>query len=225
MKYHKTLGFTLLAGTILALGMPAAAGKSAGACEADTAKFCKDIKPGGSRIADCLKEHEKELSKTCSERRAQAAEKRAKRADKRAGQAFWRGWNKGEKGGGKRGFGRGGDSDRQGFGARNKGQKGGGVCMGQFSKGFAQGFQRGFKMRGGMAGARGMHGAKGKKGAHARVCAADTEKLCGDIKPGGGRVRGCLLKNMGKLSDGCKARTEKTKKRLEEKGAEKAKTL
>lgn len=219
MKYHKTLGLTLLAGTLLALGMPASAEKSAGACEADTAKFCKDVKPGGGRIADCLKEHEKELSQACSEHRKQAAEKRAKHSGKRGERGFGRAWN-GEKGGG--------DSDRRGFkGAWSKGDKGGGTCMSQYGEGFAQGFQRGFKMRANIGGAKG--GKGGKKGAHkgslTRVCAADTEKLCGEIKPGGGRLRDCLLNNIGKLSDGCKARAEKVKERLEKKSAEKGKEI
>jgi len=34
-------------------------------CAGDAAKFCKDVKPGGGRIANCLKEHEKDLSPAC----------------------------------------------------------------------------------------------------------------------------------------------------------------
>jgi len=37
------------------------------ACEADAKKLCKDTKPGGGRIMQCLKEHEGELSSECKE--------------------------------------------------------------------------------------------------------------------------------------------------------------
>lgn len=38
-------------------------------CADDVAKFCKDVKPGGGRLAKCLKEHENELSSACKSRR------------------------------------------------------------------------------------------------------------------------------------------------------------
>ncbi|MDT8287609.1 MAG: cysteine rich repeat-containing protein, partial [Elusimicrobiales bacterium] len=47
------------------------------------------------------------------------------------------------------------------------------------------------------------------------VCAADAAKLCKDVKPGEGRMRDCLQKNVKKLSDECKTRQEKVKERLE----------
>lgn len=37
-------------------------------CADDVSKFCKDVKPGGGRIANCLKEHEKDLSPACKTR-------------------------------------------------------------------------------------------------------------------------------------------------------------
>ena len=37
-------------------------------CADDVSKFCKGIEPGGGRIANCLKEHEKDLSLDCKKR-------------------------------------------------------------------------------------------------------------------------------------------------------------
>lgn len=35
------------------------------ACKGDVEKFCKDMKPGGGAIINCLKSHEAELSESC----------------------------------------------------------------------------------------------------------------------------------------------------------------
>ncbi|MBF0558295.1 MAG: cysteine rich repeat-containing protein [Nitrospirae bacterium] len=37
------------------------------ACHDDAAKFCKDVKPGGGRIVQCLKQHSSDLSIPCKE--------------------------------------------------------------------------------------------------------------------------------------------------------------
>jgi hypothetical protein len=38
-----------------------------GPCAEDAAKYCKDVQPGGGRMARCMKEHENELSGACKE--------------------------------------------------------------------------------------------------------------------------------------------------------------
>ena len=49
-------------------------GKSGiGACRADIKKVCGDTKPGGNRIATCLKEHVTDLSDVCKARLAEVA--------------------------------------------------------------------------------------------------------------------------------------------------------
>jgi hypothetical protein len=35
------------------------------ACRPDVERLCKDVKPGGGRIRECLKAHASELSDTC----------------------------------------------------------------------------------------------------------------------------------------------------------------
>lgn len=35
------------------------------ACQPDVAKFCADVKPGGPRVAACLRDHASELSEAC----------------------------------------------------------------------------------------------------------------------------------------------------------------
>jgi hypothetical protein len=45
----------------------AANAKNASAdCKDDIAKFCKDVKPGGGRILECLKDNQAQISPVCS---------------------------------------------------------------------------------------------------------------------------------------------------------------
>jgi hypothetical protein len=38
---------------------------AAEACQPDVARLCSDVKPGGRRVAACLREHASELSEAC----------------------------------------------------------------------------------------------------------------------------------------------------------------
>jgi hypothetical protein len=43
-----------------------------GACQSDVWQFCTGVNPGAGRLAQCLKQHESELSSTCKAELAQA---------------------------------------------------------------------------------------------------------------------------------------------------------
>src|SRR6267142_1403534 len=45
-----------------------ALGEAVRACRADAKTFCKDVKPGEGRMAECLKQHKAELSPDCAAR-------------------------------------------------------------------------------------------------------------------------------------------------------------
>ena len=58
----------MIIAVMLCMGLtasPAKAEQGQGPCADDLQKFCKDVQPGGGRIAACLKEHEKDLSPVC----------------------------------------------------------------------------------------------------------------------------------------------------------------
>lgn len=60
---------TIIVWAVMLLGVPAGAqsqeASPADPCGADIQQFCKDVQPGGGRIAACMKEHTQELSQAC----------------------------------------------------------------------------------------------------------------------------------------------------------------
>jgi len=64
---------------VLTVGVASDAGAQAkkgdGPCAADAKKFCGDVKPGGGRIARCMKGHEAELSPACQAEMKKAEER------------------------------------------------------------------------------------------------------------------------------------------------------
>ncbi len=76
-KYSVRLFAFIIAALVASPVMAQTAGPATRPCADDAAKFCKDVKPGGGRMARCLKEHENELSPACKEHVA-AVKQRAK---------------------------------------------------------------------------------------------------------------------------------------------------
>ena len=50
------------------------------------------------------------------------------------------------------------------------------------------------------------------------ACRADIARFCGDVKPGGGRIRECLKAHAADLSDGCKAAIKEARERRQPQG-------
>jgi hypothetical protein len=70
MNNRKLLMVLTLAAVFSGVTMAADAGKGpAGpirsACKSDVAELCKGVKPGGGRVAACLKEHKDQISDAC----------------------------------------------------------------------------------------------------------------------------------------------------------------
>ncbi len=63
---EKILAYFLVFLVVL-LTLPAAFAQPVNPCEADIARFCANLQPGGGAIADCLSKHEKELAPECRE--------------------------------------------------------------------------------------------------------------------------------------------------------------
>jgi hypothetical protein len=173
--------YVVIAALIAAVGSASAAQDPAGqgACRADVEKLCKDVEPGKGRVAQCLQQHEAQVSSECKahmekmhdamQARMQAfnaackadAEKRCK--DVQPGQG------------------------RMMSCLRKNESSLSAACKDQIAK---------MDERRGQMHER-MHDI-------ADACKDDAEEYCAKVRPGGGRVAKCLKENEAKLSAGCK---------------------
>jgi hypothetical protein len=80
------VSFAVLAGAFLGTAAAQPAEKGGGACRPDVEKFCKDVKPGGGRIVQCLQQHESALSGACRDSMEQGRKRGA--AAKQRGEEF-----------------------------------------------------------------------------------------------------------------------------------------
>jgi len=77
----RLLGIAMLAlaGTVASTAIAAESASVHGACKADLEKLCKGVEPGGGRLAQCMKQHEAELSEACKTQRTAKHEERKNR--------------------------------------------------------------------------------------------------------------------------------------------------
>lgn len=66
-KLYAAAAFAMLALSVA----QAAENDDPGGCRAEMQKYCKDVKPGGGRMMQCMKQHEAELSQECRGRMAE----------------------------------------------------------------------------------------------------------------------------------------------------------
>lgn len=52
------------------------------------------------------------------------------------------------------------------------------------------------------------------------ACQEDVKRLCGDVHPGGGAIKDCMMSHQNELSQGCKDKMADHKKHFEEKKKE-----
>ena len=185
MKHFPTVaglyGAGLLAAALFAAGAVAAEQRPGrDVCRADVERLCKNVQPGGGRIAQCLKDNEASVSPECKEHMAKVSERMHERM-----QAFDQACK--------------GDVEQyckdvqRGHGRvvrclRDNEAKLSGSCKEQLAQMDQQ--RRQMHER--------MHGV-------AEACKDDAQQYCKDVRPGGGRVARCLEDNEAKLSDACKA--------------------
>lgn len=164
----------------LALGALLAAAEHP--CKEDAEKLCKGIEPGEGRIAQCLKQHESELSAACKQKRDSFRERMQEihAACEDDARKFCAGVQAG-----------GGRIAR---------------CLRQHEADLSQACrEQGQRL------AEEHKGHRGLMRDVQQSCREDARKLCSDVKPGGGRIVRCLRAHKSELSQECTAAAQQAK--------------
>jgi Golgi apparatus protein 1 len=180
MKHLVTVAAVYAASLFAAADVAAQQQPGRDACRADVERLCKDVQPGGSRIAQCLKDNEASVSAECKEHMAKMRERVHERmkafdeACKGDVEQYCKDVQLGQ--------------GRMVRCLRDNEAKLSASCKEQMAK--MDEWRRQMHDR--------MHGV-------AEACKGDAQQYCKDVRPGGGRLMRCLKDNEGKLSDACKA--------------------
>jgi hypothetical protein len=169
-------------------------------CAEDAQRLCTGVKPGQGRVMACLKQHAADLSPECKAAGGKLREGHGGRGhgDEHQGKDQ-DGDGKGHDDGDDRGGKGHDDGDDRGGKDHDDGDDRGG-------KGHEQGEDGGDRQGHGNAGhGKKQHGEGAGKGRAMAACRADAQKLCADVKPGGGRIIDCLQQQQAQVSAGCAA--------------------
>jgi hypothetical protein len=172
----------VVAALLAAIGSVSAAQDSAGqgACRADAQKLCKDVEPGQGRVAQCLKEHESQVSSECKAHMDKMHE---------AMQARMQAFNEACQA----------DVEKHCQGV----QPGQGRVVACLRKNESS-LSASCKEQMAKMDERREHMHE-RMHEVAAACQGDAKEYCAKVKPGGGRVAKCLKDNEAKLSAQCKA--------------------
>jgi gas vesicle protein len=150
-------------------------------CKADLERLCKEVRPGQGRIANCLKEHEAELSPECKSFRQSKMDEMKERSN-----ALQQACGK----------------DVEQF--CKDIQPGQGRLARCLKEHKAQLSQECTAYWEGVA-----SGIKHKMESIKEACTQDLERFCKDVQPGQGRLARCLKEHSSEISAECKASMEK----------------
>jgi hypothetical protein len=171
----------IVAALLAAMGSALAEQQDAGgACRADAQRLCKGVEPGQGRLAQCMKEHEAQVSAECKAHMQKMHE---------AMQARMQEFN---------------DACKADVQQHCKDvQPGEGRIVGCLRKNEGT-LSAPCKEQLAKMDERREH-AHERMHAAAEACKGDAKQYCADVKPGEGRVLHCLKQNEAKLSAGCKS--------------------
>ncbi|MFL5309943.1 MAG: cysteine rich repeat-containing protein [Myxococcales bacterium] len=153
-------------------------------CKEDAARLCQGVEPGEGRILQCLKQHEADLSPACKQKRDSFRERMQ---EIRAAC----------------------EEDARKFCAGV--QPGGGriaSCLQQHESDLSEACRNEGRKIGEERRER-----RGLMQDLQQSCQKDAQKLCSDVKPGGGRIARCLRSHKNELSQECIAAIEQAKER------------
>jgi hypothetical protein len=169
---------------VLALVLAAVVAAADHPCLADAQRLCSNVEPGEGRVAACLKQHEGDLSPACKQQEASFRDQMGQLTEACKG-------------------------DAQKF---CTGMQPGGGRIARCLQQHADDLSPGCKTQGDKLFRRRAE-RRAVLGDVQQACKGDVQKFCSGVKPGEGRLAGCLKQHQNELSSGCTDTIEESKDR------------